>query len=296
MVVKMVLEPKLEPIFLPDSYGYRPGKSALDAVGVTRERCWQYDWVLEFDIRGLFDNIDHALLTRALEKHEECGWVRLYVGRWLTAPLQRPDGTLVERTKGTPQGGVVSPVLANLFLHYAFDAWMARTFPGVPWCRYADDGLVHCKTEAEALFIKAALKDRFAECGLEMHPDKTQVVYCRDGSRKGKYPNKEFDFLGYTFRPRVVKNRKRNSLFVSFSPAVSSKALKSMRQRTRRLNFRNRTELSLRDISRLYNPILRGWIAYYGRYYPSAMYPLYRHINNTLVAWAMRKYRRLKKA
>jgi RNA-directed DNA polymerase len=172
---------------------------------------------------------------------------------------------------------------------------MARTFPGVPWCRYADDGLVHCKTEAEALFIKAALKDRFAECGLEMHPDKTQVVYCRDGSRKGKYPNKEFDFLGYTFRPRVVKNRKRNSLFVSFSPAVSSKALKSMRQRTRRLNFRNRTELSLRDISRLYNPILRGWIAYYGRYYPSAMYPLYRHINNTLVAWAMRKYRRLKR-
>jgi RNA-directed DNA polymerase len=294
MVVKQVLQPNLEPIFLPDSYGYRPGKSALDAVEVTRERCWQYDWVLEFDIKGLFDNIDHSLLRRALEKHTGCEWVRLYIGRWLTAPLQLTDGTLVERIKGTPQGGVVSPLLANLFLHYAFDAWMARTFPGVPWCRYADDGLVHCRTEQEAQAIMAELNARFAECGLQMHPDKTQIVYCKDGSRKGNYPNTKFDFLGYTFRPRVVKNRKRNSLFVSFTPAVSVKALKVMRQTTRRLNYRNRTELSLRDISRLHNPVVRGWVAYYGRFYPSALYPVFRHINKTLVAWAMRKYRRLK--
>lgn len=294
MVVKMLLEPKLEPIFLPDSYGYRPGKSALDAVAITRERCWQYDWVLEFDIKGLFDNIDHTLLGKALEKHTECKWVRLYIERWLTAPLQQPDGNLVERTKGTPQGGVVSPVLANLFLHYAFDAWMERTFPGIPWCRYADDGLVHCKTETEALVVKAALKARLAACNLEMHPDKTQVVYCKDGSRKKRHPTKKFDFLGFTFRPRVVKNRKRNSLFVSFTPAVSSKALKSMRENTRRWNFRNRTELSLKDISRLYNPVLRGWVAYYGRFCPSALYPVFRHFNKTLVAWAMRKYRRLK--
>ena len=189
---------------------------------------------------------------------------------------------------------MVSPILANLFLHYTFDAWIRRTFPGVPWCRYADDGLVHCRTEAEALAIKAALKDRFAVCGLEMHPDKTQIVYCKDGSRKEKYPSTKFDFLGYTFRPHVVKNRKRNSLFVSFTPAVSLKALKSMRENTRRMNFRNRTELSLQDISRLYNPVLRGWIAYYGRFYPSAMYPVFRHFNRTLVAWAMRKYKRLK--
>jgi len=294
MVVKQVLQPNLEPIFLPDSYGYRPGKSALDAVEVTRRRCWQYDWVLEFDIKGLFDNIDHSLLRRALEKHTGCEWVRLYIGRWLTAPLQLTDGTLVERIKGTPQGGVVSPLLANLFLHYAFDAWMARTFPGVPWCRYADDGLVHCRTEQEAQAIMAELNARFEECGLQMHPDKTQIVYCKDGSRKGKYPNTKFDFLGYTFRPRVVKNRKRNSLFVSFTPAVSVKSLKVMRQTTRRLNYRNRTELSLRDISRLHNPVVRGWVAYYGRFYPSALYPVFRHINKTLVAWAMRKYRRLK--
>lgn len=295
MVVKRMLEPAVEPLFLPDSYGYRPGKSALDAVAVTRERCWRYDWVLEFDIEGLFDNIDHALLLRALEKHTKCRWVRLYIGRWLTAPLQVADGTLVERTKGTPQGGVISPVLANLFLHYAFDLWMTRAFPGVPWCRYADDGLVHCQTEQEARAIMAALNARLAECGLRMHPDKTQIVYCKDGSRKGNYPKVKFDFLGYTFRPRVVKNRKRNSLFVSFTPAVSAKALKAMRQTTRRLNYRNRTDLSLRDISRLFNPVLRGWIAYYGRFSPSALYPVFRHFNKTLVAWAMRKYRRLKR-
>jgi RNA-directed DNA polymerase len=220
--------------------------------------------------------------------------VRLYIGRWLTAPLQLADGTLVERTRGTPQGGVASPVLANLFLHYAFDTWMARTYPGVPWCRYADDGLVHCRTEQEAQAIKAALKVRLAECGLQMHPDKTQIVYGKAGSRKGKYPNTKFDFLGYTFRPRVVKNRKRNSLFVSFTPVVSAKALKAMRETTRRLNYRNRTDLSLRDISRLHNPVLRRWVAYYGKFYPSALYPVFRHFNKTLVAWAMRKYRRLK--
>jgi RNA-directed DNA polymerase len=294
MVVKMALEPVLEPVFLHDSYGYRPNKSALDAIAVTRKRCWQYDWVLEFDIKGLFDNIPHDLLMRALEKHTECGWVKLYIERWLKASLQRADGTVVQRTKGTPQGGVISPVLANLFLHYAFDVWMTRTFPGVPWCRYADDGLVHCKTEAEATAIKAMLKDRFAECGLEMHPDKTHIVYCKDDKRRERHPNTKFDFLGYTFRPRTAKNHKRNNLFVNFSPAVSSKALKAMKEKVRQLDYRNRTELSLQEISRLHNPILRGWVNYYGKFYPKALYPLYRHFNNTLVAWAMRKYRRLK--
>jgi RNA-directed DNA polymerase len=250
---------------------------------------------LEFDVRRLFDNIDHALLLKAVEKHTECKWVRLYIERWLKAPMQLADGTLVQRTKGTPQGGVVSPVLANLFLHYAFDLWMGRTFPGVLWCRYADDGLIHCKTEKQAQAIKAALTARFAECGLELHPDKTRIVYCKDGSRKGKYPNTKFDFLGYTFRPRAVKNRKRDSMFVSFTPAVSSAALKTMRQETRRRNFRNRPNLSLEDISRLYNPVLRGWLEYYGRFSPSAMYPVLRHFNNTLVAWARRKYLRLQR-
>jgi RNA-directed DNA polymerase len=189
---------------------------------------------------------------------------------------------------------VVSPVQANLFLHYAFDLWMGRTFPNAPWCRYADDGLVHCKTEQEAQTIKAALAIRFRECGLEMHPDKTKIVYCKDGSRKGQYPVTKFDFLGYTFRARVVKNRKRNSVFVNFTPAVSSKALTTIRQTTRSWNFRNRSDLSLQEIARMYNPLLRGWLAYYGKFYPSVMYPVLRHPNMTLVSWAMRKYRRLK--
>ncbi len=294
MVVKQVIEPAIEAAFLPDSYGYRPGKSALDAVGVTRERCRRYDWVLEFDIKGLFDNIDHALLLRALRKHVECEWAMLYIGRWLTAPLQLADATRVERTRGTPQGGVVSPVMANVFMHYTFDVWTRRPFPDTPWCRYADDGLVHCRTEQEAQAIKAALDARLLQCGLQMHPDKTKIVYSKDGERKGQYPNTQFDFLGYTFRPRAVKNRKRNSLFVSFTPAVSKSALKSMRQTTRALNYRNRTNLSLADIARLHNPILSGWLGYYGRFCRSAMYPVLRHFDRTLVAWAMQQYRRLK--
>jgi len=294
MVVKQAIEPAIEARFLPDSYGYRPGKSALDAVAVTRERCWRYDWVVEFDIKGLFDNIDHGLLLRALEKHVSCPWAMLYIKRWLTAPMHSVDGTLVERERGTPQGGVISPVLANLFLHYAFDVWMSKHHPNNPWCRYADDGLVHCKTESEAQSLKTALAARFTQCALEMHPEKTKIVYCKDGKRRGVYPNIQFDFLGYRFRPRRVKSGKRNRLFVGFTPAVSPKALTAMRQKTRSLGYRNRTELRLTDISRLHNPILRGWIAYYGRFCPSAMYPVFRHFNKTLVAWAMKKYRRLK--
>jgi RNA-directed DNA polymerase len=294
MVVKREIEPAIEANFVSDSYGYRPGKSALDAVGVTRERCWRYDWVLEFDIKGLFDNIDHELLRKVLRKHVHCEWASLYIERWLTAPMQLVDGTQEIRSRGTPQGGVVSPLLANLFMHYAFDLWMGRMFPKAPWCRYADDGLVHCRTEHEALALRAALEKRFRECGLEMHPVKTKIVYCKDGKRRRQYPNTQFDFLGYTFRPRLVKNRKRNSMFVNFTPAVSQAAMKSMRQTTRKRNYRNRSNLSLADISRLHNPILRGWLAYYGRFYPSALYPVLRHFNQTLVAWAMAKFKRLK--
>jgi RNA-directed DNA polymerase len=293
MVVKRMIEPNLDAIFLADSYGYRPGKSALDAVGVTRKRCWGYDWVLEFDIKGLFDNIDHALLLKAVRKHVTCPWAVLYIERWLTAPMVMEDGTQVERICGTPQGGVVSPLLANLFLHYAFDLWMARTHPELPWCRYADDGLVHCRSEQETQAIKAELQARLAECHLEMHPTKTKIVYCKDGRRKGKYPNRSFDFLGYCFRPRLVKNSRRGTLFWSFTPAVSRAALTEMRQEIRETNFRNRTQIALGDIARGLNPVLRGWMEYYGRYNPSALYPVFRQVNRTLVAWAMRKYKHL---
>jgi group II intron reverse transcriptase/maturase len=295
MVVKLVIESILDPIFLSDSYGYRPNKSALDAVGVTRERCWKYDWVLEFDIKGLFDNIDHELLLRAVRKHITCKWALLYIERWLRAPMVLEDGTTKERSCGTPQGGVVSPILANLFMHYAFDVWMTRTHPELPWCRYADDGLVHCRTEQEAETLKVALQARLAECHLEMHPTKTKIVYCKDGKRKGKYPNVKFDFLGYCFRPRRVRRLRDNSLFGGFNPAVSSSAMKAMRETIRDLKLRRQTQLSLQDIAQQLNPLLRGWIAYYGRYAPSALYPVLRYVNQTLVAWAMRKFKRFKR-
>jgi RNA-directed DNA polymerase len=293
MVVKLTFEPLVEPCFLKDSYGYRPNKSALDAVGITRQRCWRYDWVLEFDIKGLFDNIDHDLLMKAVRKHTDIQWVILYIGRWLKAMMQMPDGTLIERDRGTPQGGVVSPVLSNLFLHYVFDVWMGKYHQGIPWCRYADDGLVHCNTEREAQQLLSALQQRFADCGLELHPDKTKIIYCKDGNRQKPYHNTKFTFLGYDFCQRQVRNLKINRVFMSFSPAVSKAAAKSMRARVRQLGVRNRTELSLEDIAKWYNPILRGWISYYGHYHRTALNSVMRHFNKTLIAWAMKKYGKL---
>lgn len=294
MVVKQVIEPKLDEVFLADSYGYRPGKSALDAVGITRERCWKYDWVLEFDIKGLFDNISHELLLRAVRRHITCKWALLYIERWLKAPMVQEDGTIMERSRGTPQGGVASPVLANVFLHYAFDLWMERTHPHLPWCRYADDGLVHCRSEQEAQALQVELQNRLAECHLELHPTKTKIVYCKDRKRKHKYSNVKFDFLGYCFRPRRVRRSRDKTLFCGFNPAVSPAAMKTMRSTIRDLNFRHQTQLSLEDIAQQLNPLLRGWIEYYGRFAPSALYPLFRYVNQTLVVWLMRKFKRWK--
>jgi RNA-directed DNA polymerase len=293
-VVKLVIEPTLEQVFLPDSYGYRPGKSALDAIGITRKRCWQYDWVLEFDVKGLFDNLPHPLLLKAVRKHVQDKWAVLYIERWLKAPMELEDGTRLARDRGTPQGGCVSPVLANLFMHYCFDAWMQREYPELPWCRYADDGLIHCRTLKEAEQLKLALQRRLAECGLEMHPDKTTIVYCMDGRRKGKYLHTSFDFLGYTFRPRGVKTDKCKRLLVGFNPAVSQAALKQMRKRIKALKLRRSTQTELATIAALLNPMLRGWMQYYGRYRPTELNPLYRYVNLTLVKWARRKYKRLR--
>ena len=294
MVIKLEFEPQVEPCFLSDSYGYRPNKSALDAVGVTRQRCWRCDWVLEFDIKGLFDNIPHDLLMKAVRKHTKCRWVALYIERWLTAPMQLPNGQMLERSCGTPQGGVISPVLSNLFLHYVFDKWMQCNHFGKPWCRYADDGLVHCRTERQAQQLLSELKQRFEECGLELHPVKTKIIYCKDGRRKGGYTNTSFDFLGYTFRRRGCKSNKQGNLFVGFTPAVSNTALKSMRAKTKKLNWRNRTELSLNDIAKRYNRVLQGWLNYYGKYNRSSLYSVWSHFNKTLVAWAMHKYKSLR--
>jgi RNA-directed DNA polymerase len=293
MVAKVYLEPKLEPHFHPDSYAYRPGKSALDAVGKARERCWQYDWVLDLDIRGFFDNLDHDLLMRALRAHTDCRWILLYVERWLKAPAQREDGMLVAREKGTPQGGVISPLLANLFLHYAFDEWMRRNYPHILFERYADDIIVHCKGKTQAKRLRDAIEQRLGECKLQLHPEKTRIVYCKDANRRGNYPNEKFDFLGYTFRPRRSKSR-LGKYFVSFSPAVSDEAVKEMRREMRRWQLHLRSDKMLDDLSRMFNPVMRGWVNYYGRFYKSALYATFRGFDRVLARWAMRKYKKLR--
>jgi len=292
MVVKIYFEPLVEPHFHADSYGYRPGKSAADALAITRQRCWKYNWLLEFDIKGLFDNIDHELLMKAVQKHTDNPWVILYIQRWLRAPFQMPDGTVKERIKGTPQGGVISPILANLFLHYAFDKWMDMKHPDKPFARYADDGIAHCNSKEDAEKLLEDLQKRFAECGLELHPTKTQIIYCKDEDRRGNYPNTSFDFLGYTFRPRRSKN-KYGKYFINFTPAVSNKAKKAMQQTIHDWRMHLKTDKSLEDLSNMFNPVIRGWVNYYGSFYKSEMYSVLRHMNRALIRWVRRKYKKL---
>ena len=291
MTVKMYFEPLVEPFFHEDSYGYRPMKSAIQAIEITRKRCWRYNWVLEFDIKGLFDNIDHDLLMKAVEKHTNTDWVKLYIRRWLKTPFQTKEG-IKERASGTPQGGVISPVLANLFLHYTFDKWMSIYYPNNPFARYADDAVIHCKTEEEAKKLLQSLNQRMNACKLELHPIKTKVVYCKDADRKGDYENIAFDFLGYTFRPRLSKNR-WGKHFVNFTPAISNKSKKSIRQRVREWKLQLKADKELEDLSYMFNSAIRGWINYYGKFYKSEMYASLRHINKALILWVRRKYKRL---
>ncbi len=293
-VVKMVFEPLVEPVFHEDSYGYRPGKSAIEAVGVARKRCWETDWVIDLDIKGFFDSIPHDLVERAVARHTDLPWVRLYVGRWLRAPVQRADGSVEERMKGTPQGGVISPVLANLFLHYAFDVWMQRNHRSVRFERYADDAVVHCGSERQARAVLEAIRGRLAQCGLELHPTKTRIIYCKDDDRPEEHEHIRFDFLGYTFQPRRAKNR-WGRFFVSFLPAISSQAAKAIRKTIREWRMAStRNNKQLEDLARLTNPVVRGWLNYYGRFYRSKCVQVLRHFNGALAAWVRRKYTRFR--
>lgn len=290
MVAKMYLEPKVEPHFHPGSYGYRPGKSAHDAIGTARVRCWRRDWCIDLDIKGFFDNLDHELVMKAVRKHTNCKWLLLYIERWLKAPAIELDGSKTERNKGTPQGGVISPLLANLFLHYAFDRWIATRHPNCAFERYADDCLVHCSSLSQAQFIKRSIAMRLQYCGLELHPQKTKIIYCKDEDRKGTYQNEKFDFLGYTFRARRSKNR-NGKFFINFSPAVSNKALKAMRREMRRWRLHRRSDKTLEDLGQMFYPIVNGWINYYGKFYKSALTSTFEHLNRHLIRWVMQKYK-----
>ena len=290
-VARLYLEPRVEPVFHADSYGYRPGRSALDAVAVCRQRCWRADWVIDMDIRAFFDTVPHDLVLRAVAHHiaPDQQWIVLYVRRWLQAPLRTADGTLVARDRGTPQGSAISPLLANLFMHYAFDAWMGREFPAVWFERYCDDVVVHCASEQRARQVRDAIAARLADVGLELHPQKTRIVYCKDADRRGDHEVTSFVFLGYQFRPRLAKNR-HGKHFVSFLPAVSREAMKAMGAEIRSWHWAKRSDKSLGDLARMTNRIVQGWINYYGRFYRSRLLYFLRRLNDHLVRWACRKY------
>jgi RNA-directed DNA polymerase len=292
-VAYLYLEPEVEPVFHSDSYGYRPGRSAHDALAACRQRCWRYDWVLDLDLKSLFDSLDHSLTLKAVAHHTNLRWILLYVERWLKAPIQLEDGTLKPRDRGSPQGSAISPVLANIFLHYALDMWLVREFPAVPFERYADDAILHCKTKAHAQALRDAIIERLAQVGLELNLDKTRIVYCKDSDRTGSHEHEQFDFLGYTFRPRLARS-KTGKKFVSFLPAVSDDAAKGMRRTIKRWRLHLRSGSTLADLAQEINSTVRGWINYYGRFYRTELIQTLKLINHYLMRWAMRKYKPLR--
>jgi group II intron reverse transcriptase/maturase len=292
-VARLYLEPEVESLFHPDSYGYRPGRSAHDALATCRQRCWRYNWAIDLDLRAFFDSLDHSLVLKAVAHHTNLRWILLYVERWLKAPLALEDGTLRQRDRGSPQGSAISPVLANIFLHWALDMWMVREFPDVPFERYADDEILHCNSEQQAQIVLDAIVERLAQVGLGLNLDKTRIVYCKDANRPGSHEHERFTFLGYTFRPRLVRS-KADVVFVSFAPAISDDAAKAIRRTIRRWRLHARSGTTLAELARAINPIVRGWINYYGRFYLSELTRSLVRINTYLMRWATRKCKRLR--
>jgi RNA-directed DNA polymerase len=292
----LALEPNVEKVFHNDSYGYRPGRAPLDAVAVCRRRCFKKDWVVDLDVKAFFDSVPWDLMLKAVERHTDSKWVLLYVERWLKAPMLMPDGTLNARTKGTPQGGPVSPLLANLFLHYGFDMWMVREFPAVTFERFADDVVIHCVTERQAHQVREAVEGRFADIGLTVHPDKTKIVYCKDSRRRQEYDQVTFTFCGYAFRPRMAFDKARKQVYTGFLPAVSPDKLTEMSRKIAAWRIHRRTNQTLTEIARWLNPVLRGWLNYFTVFYPSQVKPLCERIDRHLMRWAQWKYKRLKRS
>ena len=293
MAVKLLLEPRLDAVFHPSSFGYRPGRSALQAVAQARRNSWRLDWVVDLDTKSFFDTIDHDLLRRAVDRHVSEVWIRLYIRRWLESPVQLEDGQLQERGRGTPQGGVISPLLANLFLHYVFDVWMQRNHPSVQFERYADDVVCHCRSEQEAQALLTRIGERFEECKLQLNRAKTKIVYCKDQRRTGEYADVRYDFLGFSFHARTCQDR-RGNLFAGFNPAISHKAMKRMNLAIRALRINRSTQLTLTMLAERLNPMVRGWVTYFGTFYPEVLQRFLVRIDLRLGSWARNKYKRLR--
>jgi RNA-directed DNA polymerase len=295
MVIKNYLEARFEKIFSPHSYGYRPNKSAHQALAAVRENTRNRDWVIDLDIKGFFDNIDHAKLMSALEKHVKEKWCLMYIQRWLTAPVQTRSGKLISKQgKGTPQGGVISPLLANLFLHYAMDKWLEQTHPTVKYVRYADDAILHCKSKQQAEYVLQRLKGRMRECCLELHPEKTKLVYCKDYRRQEDYPVVKFDFLSYSFQPRSTKSKTTGKLFLGFDCAISIKSKSRIAEQMKELNIAYLTHRSIVGVAKYLEPYIRGWVNYYGKFRLSEMNSIFQLLRRRLVQWARKRYKRYK--
>jgi group II intron reverse transcriptase/maturase len=291
-VIKNYLEPRFEAEFLPQSYGYRPLKSAHQAVEQVRRNVWHYHWVIDMDISGFFDNMSHDLLQRAIERHVQEKWAKMYITRWLQAPIEDRKGNIRSREgKGTPQGGVISPLLANLFLHYAFDKWLEITYPGLCFVRYADDIIVHCNSQAEAEEVLRAIKKRLGECKLELNVKKTRIVYCKKNHRKEKFKTVQFDFLGFSFQPRPALNHGRE-IFLSYDCSISRKSENKIVEVFRKLKFHHWTSYDLSRIAQVLNPKIRGWINYFGKFKMHKLSRIFMILNGRLVRWAVNKYRR----
>ena len=295
MVVKMFIEPRLEAVFSPNSYGYRPKRNAHQALARVRENCWKQNWVIDLDIKGFFDNIDHHKLMLAVEKHVPENWVKLYIIRWLEASVVTASGELIQKQgKGTPQGGVISPLLANLFLHYAFDKWLEQTDKNVAFTRYADDVILHCNTKTHAEQILQLVRQRMESVGLELHPQKTKIVYCRDYRRKEKYPTVKFDFLGYSFQPRTAYSKKNGNLFLGYDCAISIGSRKRIADKLEELNVNKLSFKSIVGVAQYLNPMIRGWVRYYGKFKMYKLTKVFQLLSNRLVWWARKRYKRYK--
>lgn len=293
-VIKDLIEPKLDREFDCSSYGYRPLKSAHQALSVVRNNTKKYDWVIDLDIAIFFDTVNHDKLMLALDIHIEENWLKVYIKRWLEAPILRRNGELEERQgKGTPQGGVISPLLANLYLHYTFDKWMRKNFQGIPFVRYADDIVIHCYSESQANYILRSVEERFQECDLACSQEKTSIVYCKDYRRKQTGSPVKFDFLGFSFHPQS-KPSKLGGMFLGYDCSVSKKSYSKLTKELRTTNFHKWTEATIQDIAEMLNPKIRGWMQYYEKFKRKSLTKVFHRLHNRLVKWILNKYKRFK--